>query len=195
MTALYMFMFHQQTQSWKTIAGILLGLSGVGLVVLQPVLQSGSIEGASVFGNGLIFLASIAFAGFGILSEKVQKKHDISPLTITVSFALMSLLVCIPFVWYEVGVIGLKAPVELSHLASAIYLGIFSTAIFYLLYQYVIKHSTAVAATVMVYLQPIIGVALAVVLLDEKITASFVIGGILAIAGAQIASRAEVEEK
>ena len=62
------------------------------------------------------------------------------------------------------------------------------TSLFYLIYQYALRMSSEIAASLFTYLQPISTILLAVLLLGEKITIPFIIGGVLAVIGARLAS-------
>ena len=59
---------------------------------------------------------------------------------------------------------------------------------FSLSYQYALKLSSEVTAALFTYIQPVATIILAVLLLGERISLPFIVGAVLAIAGAQIAS-------
>lgn len=187
MTALYVALVKKEKIQSKQLLGILLGFLGVALIILLPLFQTGGIT-VSVLGNGMIVLASLFFLAYGLMSKNKQHHYGISPLALTFYFCVTSLVVTIPFTLYEVMVIGLSTPVGPGHLISATLAGILGTGIFYLSYQFAIKHSTAITASLFTFLQPLFGISLAAVLLGEQITPLFVVGGILAVAGAWLAS-------
>ena len=72
---------------------------------------------------------------------------------------------------------------------SAFYVGIFGGAIYYLLYQYAIKHGSPVIASMTMYLQPTATFFWAFFLLSERLTLGIIIGGLLAIGGAWIVTK------
>lgn len=187
MTALYIYFIDRKKILMKQILGIVLGFSGVGFIVVLPLLE-GEAGNLSFIGNGLIFLAAIAFLMYGVTSKKLQGKDNISPLSLTFYFSLVTLLVSLPFVFHEFLTYGPPENIELAHLASGIYIGIGGTGVFYLLYQYALKVSSAVTASLFTYIQPISGILLANLLLGEIITIPFALGGILAVVGAGLAS-------
>jgi len=61
--------------------------------------------------------------------------------------------------------------------------GILGTAVWYLLYQYIIKHSSPLTASTILYLQPAATFIWAFLLLGEQVTRGFLIGTALAFLG------------
>jgi drug/metabolite transporter (DMT)-like permease len=86
---------------------------------------------------------------------------------------------------------GFLAAVQLKHVLAGIYTGVIGTVVFYLVYQQALKLGSELAAALFTYLQPIATILLASAFLDEKITVPFVIGGVLALIGARMASNAK----
>lgn len=188
LTALYsMWLFKHKIENHK-LMGIAVGLLGVGVIVLLPYFETGLLN-FSVFGNMLIFLAALAFLLYGFVSKKKQTELKITPLALTFYFAVVTLLVSFPFMLFELYRYGVPTNVSVLHVASAVWVGLVGTSIFYLSYQYALKHGTEVTASLFTYLQPISGILLAAVVLHEQVTLPFMLGGVLAVAGAAIASK------
>ena len=78
---------------------------------------------------------------------------------------------------------GWTSHVTLPSLLGLLYIAIFGTAVYYLIYQYAIKKSSPVTATLTFYLSPIAGYLWAAVLLGEKLTSGLVFGAMLALIG------------
>ena len=188
MTAAYVMYVKKDKINRQKLVGIAIGLIGVGLIVLLPLIEKGIGE-MSIFGNILMFFGSIAFLSYGLISKQKQKKLNVSPLALTFYFSLVSLLISLPFMGYEFISHGFPSQFGLIHILSGAYIGLIGTGVFYLAYQYALKHGSAITASLFTYLQPISGVGLASLVLGERITLPFIIGGTLAIIGAQIASR------
>lgn len=191
LTALYMFYVMGTRITQKQVIGILIGLVGVGIIILAPL--AGKVSSASAFtGNALIFVAAIAFMYYGILSKKYQQHHKVSPLALTFYFSLVTVLAMVPFMLWEMGTASggvgtLVAAIEARHLLSAIGMGVLGSGMFYLVYQYAIAAGSELAANLFTYLQPVITIGLAVLLLNETIGLPFVLGGVLAVIGARVA--------
>jgi drug/metabolite transporter (DMT)-like permease len=187
MTALYILFFTSKNVSTRRIIGILIGLIGVGITVVVPVIE-GNMEGVSIGGNLLILLAALAFTGYGIMSNSKQKDLGISPLALTFYFSLVTLILSIPFAGFEI-ISDFPVNAGIPALLSTIYVGLVGTGIFYLAYQYAINKGNEITASLFTYLQPVFSVLMAVVILGDQVSIFFGIGGVLAIIGAQLSSK------
>ncbi|NLP10510.1 DMT family transporter, partial [bacterium] len=140
-------------------------------------------------GNLLILGAAVAFMIYGILSSDRQQRLQITPLALTYSFVLVTMILCIPFAIFEI----IRWPLDpsgirASHILATIGTGLLGTAIFYMAYQKAIQLASEVTASLFTYLQPIATIIFAVILVGEAITLPFVIGGTLAVIGAGMAT-------
>jgi len=187
MTVLYLTVFKKEKIKLEKIIGVIVGLLGVGMIVLLPLLEKREIN-LSVWSNGLIFVASMMFLIYGLMSKEKQKKLKVTPLALTFYFSLVAFIISIPFTIYELNVYGL-ANVGIKHILSALYLGIMGTGIMYLTYQYALKLSSELTANLFLYLQPIFGTLLPFFVLGEKITLPFIVGGSLALMGAKMVAK------
>jgi len=189
MTALYLHFFRRRKIATGKVLGIVLGFTGVAVIILLPLLQQGGIDFRRFGGNLLILGAAIAFMMYGILSSDKQQRLQITPLALTYSFVLVTMLLCIPFAIFEVIRWPLEpATIRASHILATFGTGLLGTAIFYMAYQKAIQLSSEVTASLFTYLQPIATIIFAVILVGESITLPFVIGGTLAVIGAGIAT-------
>lgn len=190
MTVLYMARWKNRSLPQEKLLGLIVGFIGVGIIVVLPLFQGKHIDLAGFAGNGLIFIAAIAFMIYGIISKEKQEELKISPLALTFYFCLVTLILSIPFSIYELW----HKPVSISSIGinqvlSGLEVGVIGTSIFYLAYQKALKLSTELTASLFTYLQPIATIAFAIILLKEEITLPFVVGGLLAVVGARLASR------
>lgn len=187
LTALYLYFYRGEKVSKNNILGMTVGFFGVFLIIMLPIFEK-DIPLAALTGNILIFAAAIAFMFYGIISKKQQEEFKASPVTLTFYFALIALLLSIPFSLYEIkdGFLGV---VKMKHVLAGIYTGVVGTVFFYITYQYALKLGSEVAASLFTYLQPIVTILLSAIFLGERITATFIVGGILAVVGAKVASK------
>lgn len=187
LTAVYTWIFQANKLSNKQLLGIISGFIGVAIIVLLPVFGD-NMSALQIGGNALIFLAALAFTIYGIKSKVLQNGLGITPMSMSFYAGFMNLLVAIPLAGGEMIIGGLPEGIELTHILSGVYLGIFGTGVFYFLYQYTINSSTPLVASLFTYLQPLMGVILGYFLLAEPVTAPLVIGGILAVVGSRLAA-------
>lgn len=190
LTALYTSRNKLEKISKTTMKGIIIGLIGVIIIIVLPLLTNNANQQISLKGNLLIFGGVLIFTTYGILSKKQSEKTGASPIALTFYFCFFGLLISLPFAFNELnsGMI-IWDKIMTLHWLSAITTGIAGTTIFYLLYQYAIKEGGATAASMFTYLQPITGILLPVILLGELISVPFIVGAILAVFGAQQASK------
>jgi drug/metabolite transporter (DMT)-like permease len=187
MTALYAFFFQKIKMSIEQWLGIIVGFLGVGFVVLLPLFEKGTSISA-LKGNVLIFAAAVAFMVYGQMSKHLQKNSFSSPIVLTFYFSLISLLLSLPFSLFELFLNGIPFGIQPQHIVSGIFIGVVGTGIFYLSYQQALKLSSELAAALFLYIQPIATAILAVTFLGEKITLPILVGGIVAVIGAKLAS-------
>ncbi|MDZ7586626.1 MAG: DMT family transporter [Patescibacteria group bacterium] len=190
LTALIVSKQNAEKISRNMIKGIIVGLLGVMMIILLPLISNHASQQLSLKGNLMIFLAMIAFTSYGILSKQKQKEISATPAALAFYFSLFSVIITFPFALNEFNS-GLMvwSNVTSVHWMSVIATGVLGTTLFYLAYQNAILKGGPTAASLFTYLQPIVGIALPVLLLGETISLPFIIGAVLALLGVQIASR------
>lgn len=190
LTAIYYFQVKKEKISRRTLQGIIIGLIGVGIIILLPLISRNRYQHLSLLGNLLIFAAALAFTVYGILSKKKSIEIKATPAALTFYFSLYGWLLSLPFIGWEFvrGLIHFSQSTPL-HWLSEVATGLFGTTLFYLLYQYAVKIGGAMAASLFLYLQPIAGILLPAIILKETITLPFICGTILAILGVALATR------
>jgi drug/metabolite transporter (DMT)-like permease len=189
MTTIYLQQFRSAKITAEKIVGIVVGFIGVAVIILLPLFQEGNLDLNSLGGNLLIFGAAIAFMFYGVFSKDKQRQYGVSPLALTFYFSITSLVISIPFALFEIS----SEPINLSalpanHILAALGTGVFGTSLFYLAYQKAIHLGNELTASLYTYLQPVATILYSVILLGEKITIPFLVGGTLAIIGAGMAS-------
>ncbi|OGK18646.1 hypothetical protein A3G67_02190 [Candidatus Roizmanbacteria bacterium RIFCSPLOWO2_12_FULL_40_12] len=181
------FMLKEKVTRQKVI-GLIVGLAGVAIIIFSPLLHGGLDLRASVIGNFLIFISTISFSLYTIFSKKLQKKH--SPVYVLATYIINSMIVGLVFGLFDfVTSPGWYLHISMITVWSILYTGIFGAFLFYLLYQYAIKHGTPVIASMSLYLLPIAAFIWASILLGEKLTPGFILGSILAFAGAYLVTK------
>lgn len=172
----------------QKVVGLVIGFVGVGIIIFSPLLNGNLELRTSVLGNLLIFISTFSFALYTILSKRLQKKHSPTYVlalyiinTVIVGFILGMFDFVIHPNWF--------AHVSMTAIWATFYTGFAGAFLFYLLYQYAIKHGTPVIASMVLYLLPIAAFIWASLLLGEKLTIGFVVGSILAFAGAYLVTK------
>lgn len=182
LAAIFSFFLLKEKFTGQKIGGVLIGFFGVLLIILLPALEKQLDFRGGLWGNTIIFIGATSFALYSVLSKQFQTEY--SPLQITWFFVMTTLatqIVLLPFGaapstdWWR--------HLSATTIFALLYVGTISTGIFYLIYQYAIKHATPVAASMILYLQPVFAFLWASILLQEKITTGFIVGALLALSG------------
>lgn len=167
----------------EKLIGVLLGVAGVLIIVLAPKIQSGDSATGSIIGNLTVFIAVISYTLFTVFSKKLQARY--SPATLTTAMVLTTVSVQCLLVCTDVpGIRTVAEGVSLRAVVGVLYVGIFGTALYFLLYQQVIKRANPVVASMTFYLQPVFSFLYASLLLGERLTTGLVVGSVLAFIGA-----------
>lgn len=158
------------------IVGLVVGFSGVVLVAFAPSFETS----ISLLGVSLIMLGSLTFALFSVLSKPLQDRIKPSEMLIGISIvtlvfqAFYMLLIHEPLTLTEISARSWLAATEVA---------LVGTLLFYGLYQYIIKTSGPVSASLMVYVQPAAGAIWAWVLLNDHLSFLALVGGLIALLG------------
>lgn len=182
LTVLISYFLYQEKINFRKGLGIILGLIGTGIVALGPLVQKNHLNYGSLYGNSLIFLSAITFSLHTSLSKKAQRQF--SPFTITAAFIVVATIVLTPLALWELIMKGnwitSLSPISVG---AILYVSIIGTVLFYFLYQKAVKQTSPIITSMMLYLTPIIGICLAVIILGEKITSSVVVGAAFSLIG------------
>ena len=158
---------------------ILLG-SGVALagvaVIAAPGVWSSASGMRAVAGAGLVLLATMAFGGYTIVLRPLSEKYGPVPAT-----AASTVVGAVPYV----ALVGPFWPSRLSQPAWAelLFLALGCTVAGMLLWNLAVVRGGSARISRLLYLEPVVSVLGAVILLGEQATAAVVIGGVLVIAG------------
>ncbi len=168
----------------KRFWGIIVGFVGTLVVVLYPVVFGNSVINGSIAGNLLVLIAVTSHSAYSVLSK--EKLKEFSPLYLTTYSALFTFILSLILLPFNLTGISWTIP-STGAILSVVYAGALGTAAYFFIYQYAIKQSSGVTATMVLYLQPIFGFFWAATLLGERLTAGLIIGTILAFTGVFLA--------
>lgn len=182
------FMLRKEALEKMDIMGSLLAVAGA-MIILSP--KAG--EADMLYGDLLAFCAMISFS---IYSEGVNvygSKMSPSVANFHVFGAALVILLLGMIVLYLQG--GIKYSfhhiVQHEALWSLLYLGICTTGLAYMGYSWAIRRLSVTTAASFLYLQPILGMLLSWLLLDESLTLRFLSGTILILVGLMLLQRSE----
>lgn len=174
--------FFKEKISTKLLAGTLISLLGVLILIFKPALEAGFSSG--VLGNFLIFLSTICSVIQALLIKKIMKKND--PLvTVFLTFIIGSLFL-LPAVLIEYHSGGFFT-LNMQAILGIIFAVLFASALAHFFYFLSLKHIKVSETGIFTYVDPIATILIAIPLLHETISESYIIAAILVFLGIYVA--------
>ncbi len=167
----------------RRLLAILLASLGV-LAVIDP--RSAQLSSSLFLGNLSLLAAAITWALYSVMVRKVSSNADL--LQVSAIMFLGGLPLTIPVSAWEISSQGIGT-ITPGIIAGILFLGIISTAIAMFLWNYAFAKLPAATASLTFFAQPLVGSLLGWFFLGEKITALFILGGVLIGLGILISSR------
>lgn len=165
----------------KTLFGTMLGLSGILLIILMPVIEKGFV--GEIVGNLLFIVSMISFSLYTILMKEFKLPY--SPKTLTFWIFAFATISFFPMYLFESQ--GAPLHIPLQGLIGILFGAIFTSNLAYMLFNFAVSHIHANEVGVFLYIDPIVTVLVAVPLLGEEITLTFLLGALLVFSGIFIA--------
>ena len=162
----------------RGLVGLGLGLAGCVIVVAG----SGSAEPSGkdyhhVLGGSLAVLAGLSWAGYTVVGREVIRRHGGLECTAgAMAVGLALLAVTVPAT-------GSPFHISRQQLLPVLYLGLVPTALGFAAWFKAMEVLPANVVGPFQFLQPVIGVSLAVCFLGERLTPLIILGGLTAFAG------------
>lgn len=174
---------NRQPLPTKMITGAFIALSGVGAIVFTP----GEEVRFNPTGDLLSLSAAILWAVYCILLRGLGKRYSAFFLTRKVFFyGLMTISIYLIFKQEPLLDPALRLPVVAGNL---IFLGIGASLLCYLMWNATVKRLGAQKASNYLYLNPLVTVIAAAIILSEPITATTIAGSVLIIGGVFLAEK------
>lgn len=173
---------HEKLRS-KVIKGMLLSLLGVLIIIITPTSQS--IINLSIIGNVMLIISTISVVIQTIIAKKIAKFYDYK--TIVFWQFLIGSVTFSPFMLNEVRLYGFLPNLGLPGIVGILFGAFLSSAAAYLFYQYALTYLDAIEVGIFTYIDPIAAIVIAVPLLHEQITLTYLFGALLVFLGIYIA--------
>ncbi len=164
------------------LGGITLGLIGALIIIGLPQVLEGNYSIQTIIGNLLIILASVVFVIGVIFSRKMLNKY--STLTVTTTSFLVGTITFIAPAAREY----LQNPGWPNHISmlgglGLLYMALLSSVSAYFLFEWALGKIGVIKADLLQYIEPFVAAILAVAVLGEKISTSFLIGSVFVAVG------------
>jgi LPXTG-motif cell wall-anchored protein len=166
-----------------TFFGIIAAALGVVLLI-DP--RNASFSSETTLGDVLIILNSLSYGIYVVISKDVITRNG-ALKSIAWVFIFAS-LICVPVGFYSLSAVEISA-VSPSVWFMVLYIALVATLLPYLLNAWALARVNSSVVAVYIYLQPLIGFFMAVVLLGEKVTWWTILAGILIFSGVFLVTR------
>lgn len=165
-----------------------LGFVGVYLIVERSLIPNIPAGGGvwRIVGDLLVVLALLVEAFYTVRGKALLVKHP--PLLITAASIVGSLVFWLPVAGWEIFTSGWH-PIGLLAWIGIGWMALMSTVLAYLAWFQGLAKVDGSAAASALFIQPLLGTLLAIVLLGEQLTLTTVIGGILIIVSVYLISK------
>lgn len=170
----------------KERIGIVVVLIGSALLILEPIRSNGSLRLTGFIGNLLIFLGHIEWVLYVIYSKKIfNHRAHYSPLVITTFLFLTGLITYAPlsFIEYLKDPLVYNTALSFPNFWGILYMGTFSSVGGYFLYEYALERIEASETAIYSYLAPVFAAPIAILLLKETVSSTFLIAATIIIGG------------
>lgn len=157
----------------RRLIALLLATLGV-IAVIDP--RTARLSTDLFLGNIILVGAALTWALYSVLVRKVTRDAPVLPATMV--FFWGGLIVSLPASAWELHAIGL-GEISIGVIAGVLYIGIISTALAMYLWNNAFAQLEAGVASLTFFAQPVVGAGLGALLLGEKLTPLFLVGGLL----------------
>ncbi|GAA0550134.1 DMT family transporter [Chitinophaga japonensis] len=167
--------------------GIVLSVAGVVLVGFT----NGHAAGRNpLLGSVLMILSVFSWTVYTILSRSIR---HIDPVLVTAFSTFAGTVLLLPALALEPGD-HIISGISWKGWAAIAYLGLFASALSYILYNKALQLLPAAQVGAFLNLDPVIGAVIAIIFLREKVTGWQIAGGLLVLAGLWLSSKTAGEK-
>lgn len=181
--ALVNYLLYKEKLSRYQIVGLVLVVFGMAVVALQ----SKSVSFGNPLGSVLIALGAISWIFYLVFSSRYAK--DYSPQVVTSYNFLASILLSMVILPFELFAYQTpKIQISPAAIASLLYTVVFSSILFFFLYQVMIKRYSAFVSSFAIYPPNIAGITVSLLVLKEPINTPLIVGTIAVFTGIFVAT-------
>ena len=174
-------LFHVEKATWRKAIGTAIAFGGVAVLASENGISPHS---PSVLGDAITMTGSIGFAMYVVLGKRLGGRYD--PLTMTAFSHYAGAVIVLPVAVYRAVLLGSAEQwraVAWTGWAAMLYMAVFSSAVAYVFYFWVLRYLEASQLSAFTYLLPVVATILGIVWLGEKGSWGQVLGGVLALSG------------
>ena len=173
-------LFGLERATGHKVVGMLIALAGVAVLASENGM---SVHSASIEGDAITMAGSLGFAMYGVLGKRVTAKYDTLTMTAFTHFA--GALIVLPLAIHEARALyggdHLRQPWRVW--AALLYMAVFSSALAYVFYFWLLRYLEASQLSAFTYLLPVLATILGIVWLREKGSWTQVFGAAMSLGG------------
>ncbi|MFN8598213.1 MAG: EamA family transporter [Anaerolineae bacterium] len=186
-TALLAALFLREKLGWFKIGGIVLATLGVLLVVSKGDLADVVAHGLPVtFGDALALASAPNWAIFSVISKSVLKRYP--PTVIMTVIMTIGWLMLVPVFMLSDG-FAHTTQLTANGWLSVLFLGVACSGLAYIFWYDVLHEAEASSISTFLYIEPVVTVSVAAIVLNEPIVPATLIGGAIILFGVWLVSR------
>jgi drug/metabolite transporter (DMT)-like permease len=174
-------LFRLEKATWRKATGMALALIGIVIMASENGLSTHS---PSLLGDAITMTGSIGFAIYAVLGKRVAARYD--SLTMTAYNFLAGALILLPVAIRQARAIGPSKnwhAIPWEAWAALLFMAVFSSALAYLFYFWLLRFLEASQLSAFTYLLPVCATILGILWLGERGSWGQVLGGGLALGG------------
>jgi drug/metabolite transporter (DMT)-like permease len=167
--------------TWHKAVGMAISFAGIAVLALEHGISAHS---PSLLGDAITMTGSVGFATYVVLGKRVAREYD--ALTMTAYNHFAGALILLPLGIRQARLLGAAGnwrAVPWEAWAAILYMGVFGSAVAYLLYYWLLRYLEASQLSAFTYLLPVMATILGILTLGEKGSWMQLVGGALALGG------------
>jgi drug/metabolite transporter (DMT)-like permease len=180
-TLIFAVLLKLETATWRKAVGMVIALAGIAYMASENGISTHS---PSLLGDAITMTGSIGFAMYMVLGKRLGGRYD--PLTMTAFSHYAGALMVLPVAVYRAVTLGSVEhwrAIAWSGWAALLYMAIFSSAVAYVFYFWLLRYLQASQLSAFTYLLPVVATGLGILWLGERGSGGQVLGGVLALSG------------
>jgi len=174
-------LFHVEKATWRKATGTAIAFGGVAVLASENGISPHS---PSVLGDAITMTGSIGFAMYVVLRKRLGGHYD--ALTLKAFSHYAGAVIVLPVAVYRAVLLGSAEQwraIAWTGWAALLYMAVFSSAVAYVFYFWVLRYLEASQLSAFTYLLPVVATILGIVWIGEKGSWGQVLGGVLALSG------------
>src|SRR5216683_6412857 len=180
-TLIFAVLFKLEKATWRKAMGMAIAFAGIAILASENGISAHS---PSVVGDVITMTGSIGFAMYVVLGKRLAGRYD--PLTLTAFSHYAGALIVLPVAMYRGVTFGSAEhwrAIAWNGWAALFYMAIFSSAVAYVFYFWLLRYLEASQLSAFTYLLPVVATILGILWLGEKGSWNQMLGGVLGLGG------------